>query len=290
VLLFIRQVEPFVLLEIHCHGGPEVLRLLESIFAARGIEMISAGDWDLAVHGRDRAEILDILSRCPTTRTAAIVLDQLNGAFGRALANIDALFAAARETEATAKLARLRELIPLGEHLARPWKVVVAGEPNVGKSSLVNALAGFTRSVVSPTPGTTRDVVSTTIALDGWPIELIDTAGLRETPDELEAEGIARARSACANADLTLRVVDATNLAPSEFNSGELLVINKIDLKRGASAPGECTFVSARNAIGLDLLVAAIVRHVVPSPPAAGEAVPITAGHRELIGRRGISL
>jgi tRNA modification GTPase len=73
--------------------------------------------------------------------------------------------------------------VDLGRHLTRPWRVVVAGAPNVGKSSLINALAGFTRTVVTAVPGTTRDVVATAAAIDGWPVELIDTAGLRLTGD-----------------------------------------------------------------------------------------------------------
>ena len=88
------------------------------------------------------------------------------------------------------RVERLRELVPVAEHLDRPWRVVIAGAPNVGKSSLVNALAGFARSLVSPTAGTTRDVVTTRIALDGWPIELCDTAGQRESADAVESAGI----------------------------------------------------------------------------------------------------
>ena len=73
---------------------------------------------------------------------------------------------------------------------SNPWRVVVFGAPNVGKSSLINALAGYERAIVSPTPGTTRDVVTVTTAIDGWPVQLSDTAGFRETQDELESAGI----------------------------------------------------------------------------------------------------
>src|SRR5438132_9586839 len=110
--------------------------------------------------------------------------------------------------------------------------MVNARAPNDGKSSLVNVLAGFTRSVVSPIPGTTRDVVTTRIALDGWPVELVDTAGLHDSDDALEREGMARARAVLEQADLRLWVLDAsvTPIFPSEALAFDGLVINKMDL------------------------------------------------------------
>ncbi len=85
---------------------------------------------------------------------------------------------------------------------------MVAGRPNVGKSRLLNALAGYERAIVDPTPGTTRDVVTVRTALDGWPVELADTAGLRDSDDAIESAGIALARARQADADLTLLVLD----------------------------------------------------------------------------------
>ncbi len=289
VVLFVRQIEPIVALEINCHGGPEVLRLLESLFAKRGIKVADAETWTGTIHGPEYAAILEIVARCPTIRTAAIALDQLHGACARAFVEIDTLLAANRRDDALPRIARLRDLVPVGSHLVRPWKVALVGPPNVGKSSLVNALAGFPRSVVAPTPGTTRDVVSTAIALDGWPIELLDTAGLREAGDSLEAEGIARGRSASAEADLVLRIADAT--VPEKTNAGprDLLVVNKIDLlppgiERSANF-ADALFVSARSGDGLDRLAAAIVNRLVPSPPQPGDAVPIAALHSESLDR-----
>src|SRR5206468_2220750 len=106
------------------------------------------------------------------------------------------------------------------------------GAPNVGKSSLVNALAGYQRSIVAPTPGTTRDVVATTLAIDGWPVELSDTAGLHGEGEQLERAGMARARAAAAAADLCVWVLDGS-AAPVWLGpeiTAPLTVINKIDL------------------------------------------------------------
>jgi tRNA modification GTPase len=277
VLVFYRQNDPTPIVEIHCHGGPEVVKLIERLLVARGVRPVSLAEWWTVHEGRDRAEMLDVLTRCTTARTAAIALDQLNGAFEQAI------------KEPHPDFARLLELIPLGEHLATPWKVALAGAPNVGKSSLVNALVGYTRCVVSPTPGTTRDIVTTQIALDGWPIELIDTAGLRESHDELEAAGIDRAAAAHQDADLVLWVLDATTrFAPPPLTRNSLAIINKID---AASAWDwdqipEAARVSASTGEGVERLAAAIVERLVPRPPQAGEAVPIIESQRDLVRNR----
>lgn len=242
--------------EIHCHGGTEVVRMIESLVASRGATVVSAADWA----GLRGGEMADLLSRCLTPRTAGIVLDQIAGAFDRATD---------RE--------RLRRLIPVGQHVATPWTVALVGPPNVGKSSLANALAGFARSLVAETPGTTRDVVSTLIALDGWPISLLDTAGVRAGGETLETMGIERGRAAADAADLVLRVADATGDPPGPVAANELLVINKTDCPAAWDiASREGVRVSARTGAGLEQLIAAIVSRLVPEPPSPGEGVPVT--------------
>ncbi|HEX3313792.1 MAG TPA: GTPase, partial [Gemmataceae bacterium] len=174
---------------------------------------------------------------------------------------------------------RLRELVPVAVHLDRPWRVVIAGVPNVGKSSLVNALAGFARSIVSPTAGTTRDVVTTRTALDGWPIELCDTAGQRTSTHTVESAGIERARAAAAAADCLVWVLDGSTTFV-EPGRADLVVVNKVDLPAAWHVGAAMLPVSAATGHGLDVLTRAIVDHLVPHPPEAGEAVPVTSGAR----------
>jgi tRNA modification GTPase len=166
------------------------------------------------------------------------------------------------------------------------WRVVVAGAPNVGKSSLVNALAGFRRSIVAAVPGTTRDLVTTRLAVDGWPVELADTAGLRAGAATLEEQGMERARSAVAAADVCLWILDGAD-APVWPGQEQLAahseavrpVINKVDLPaawdwgQAASA----LRVSAQTGEGLAELCEGLASWLVPDPPPPGAAVPFTA-------------
>lgn len=220
-------------LELHCHGGVAVVSFLQELFVTRGVLACS---WqDFATDGgitRLRRLAREQLIQAPTVKTAALLLDQVHGAFENTLTEILGALHHKNRRAVTGLLSRLRGTQHLGRHLVHPFRVVVAGPPNVGKSSLVNALAGFTRSVVSPVPGTTRDVVTTGIALDGWPVELIDTAGLHASADPLEKEGMARAREVIKHADVRLWVCDAS--LPAMMRPAEIAcdgtIINKIDL------------------------------------------------------------
>lgn len=255
-------------IELHCHGGVEVVRMIEQLYRERGAKPVCWNEFA-------GSEILDLLAHAPTARTAAVLLDQADGAWERWWAEMD-VAEPARRME---MLHRLDALTSLGRHLVEPWRIAIAGAPNVGKSSLVNALAGYARSVISPVPGTTRDVVTVRLAIDGWPVELIDTAGIRAAPGELERVGIERALIAILDADLRFWVLDgsATPVYP-ENRAGWHFLINKIDLPAAWDWDEEASAgrTSARTRAGLTEWCAAISRQLVPKPPVAGEAVPGT--------------
>jgi tRNA modification GTPase len=165
-------------------------------------------------------------------------------------------------------------------HLTIPWRVVIAGRPNAGKSSLLNALLGFQRSIISPQPGTTRDVVTAVTAFDGWPVELRDTAGLRESRDAIEAAGVASARREIEEADLLLLVIPANESTTEHFDFDlprrMLIVRSKADLVEAASVQPDEVAVSVITGVGLDMLVMQIMGLLMPLHPSAGAAVPIT--------------
>jgi tRNA modification GTPase len=279
VVVAARAVAPVPVVEVHCHGGREVVRMLLEAFTAQGLCSCSWQEFLRRTTADPiRAAAAAALAEARTQRTAAVLLDQYQGALSRAVAAVHAAWERSAPAEAGRLLEGLARHAVLGRHLTTPWRVVVAGAPNVGKSSLVNALAGFARCVVSPTPGTTRDVVTTLIAVDGWPIELADTAGLREEAGALEEQGIELARTAARDADLCLWLLDASGapVGPPPDLASVRVVVNKVDLPPAwdLAGAGDALHVSARTGAGLEQLCQALSRWLVPDPPGPGAAVP----------------
>jgi tRNA modification GTPase len=149
------------------------------------------------------------------------------------------------------------------ERLREGLVVAIAGPPNVGKSTLMNALARREVAIVSPHPGTTRDVIEVQLDLDGYPVTVIDTAGVRDTDDPVEQEGVRRARARAAEADLVLWLTDAATQETHRDSAAPVWVIrNKIDLDpAGQPRAAETGFgISASRGDGLAELISALVR------------------------------
>lgn len=278
VVLAVKSAEPLPLVEIHCHGGKEVVRFLTELFVADGLTPCS---WSELLHENEHTrQAAVVLAHAQTMRTASIALDQFHGAFEREWRRIATLREQANHPAAMIALQELARHAPLGRRLTTPWIVAVAGPPNVGKSSLVNALAGYQRSIVSPIAGTTRDVVGTRLAIDGWPVELQDTAGIRTSTDEIEAVGIEQAHASVRRADLCLWLLDASAppVMPQKQDPATLLIINKIDLAPAWEVERlpDALRVSCLTGQGIEELLTTISHRLVPDPPAPGSAVPFT--------------
>jgi tRNA modification GTPase len=281
VVVTVLALEPVPSVEVHCHGGREVVRMLLEDFQARGVRVCSWPEFERAgAADALQADALVALTQACTERAAAILLDQYHGALGRAIHAIEGALHRGELAEAERLTEELARYSRLGRHLTQPWRVVIAGAPNVGKSSLANALAGFARCLVSPIPGTTRDLVTTLIAVEGWPVELVDTAGLRDEAAPLEQQGIGLARDAARTADLCLWVLDASDAPVWPEGAGEnvRLVINKCDLPPAwdPHLAVAAIRISALTGAGLDDLCSAMARWLVPEVPPAGAAVPFT--------------
>lgn len=283
-------------LELHCHGGPAVLQSVVGRCLELGARAANPGEFSLRAYLNGKidlaqAEAIADLVNASTESAARAAARTLQGELsaeiarvGERLVDTRALLeanldfpeeevppTAEREVEArisglAGMLARLRERGAQGVLLGQGARAAIVGAPNVGKSSLLNRLSGEDTAIVTDIPGTTRDPVRETVALDGVRIEFVDTAGIRESPDPVETEGIARSRRAAGLADLVIRVDDPGTegqAPPVADGAPGLSVHNKIDLAgAGARRRGDDVWVSAKTGEGIDLLRAAILEKV----------------------------
>lgn len=294
-LVVCRRTEEQV--EIHCHGGQAAVGALLESLAMAGCQGMSWPEWRVSrPGGRIQSQAAEALARAATERTASILLDQFSGALDSAIDEIlhqlesgDANSLAAARTS----LDNLRSRCRLGRRLTEPFRVALAGRPNVGKSSLINALVGYRRSIVFDQAGTTRDVVTAVTALEGWPVEISDTAGLRATEDSLEQAGVLRAEQTLRDADLRVLVFDSS---PAWSNDDQALldawpdavaVHNKIDLPPADRSRPAGIDASAMTMAGIEKLAEALISRLVGDSPPPGAAVPFHASHFEVLAEAG---
>ena len=222
--------------EIHCHGGAAARQLVETAIVGEGAVMATYEEVVRVRGGHGPSAAAELaLPRALTLRGAEILLEQTLGALEREIVSIlDHL-----ESDTTSAIDRLTQLVDRalwGVKLLEPARIVIVGAPNVGKSALLNAIAGYARAIVDPNAGTTRDLVIVETAINGWLVEICDTAGLRETQDPIESAGIKLARAAAESADLIVAVFDRSQpmgQKPGELageDPGAIAVANKADL------------------------------------------------------------
>ena len=276
-------------IEIHCHGGHAAPQSVLSSLQTRGCRVLPWRQF-LGTSATIAAEAMAALTECETERTAAILLKQYGGVLVQELRRI---LQQLQSNEQNQGLARLHALIAswdFGQHLTRPWQIVVTGAPNVGKSSLVNALVGFRRSIVTDQAGTTRDLVAADTAIDGWPIRLVDTAGLRSTANVVEKQGISLARQQIRTADLVLEIHDLTvssDPQPQDLvghhETPRITVWNKIDLVDVDATAISGLLTSARTGWGIQNLIDHISQKLVGNPPALSAPVLFTSRQYQLV-------
>jgi tRNA modification GTPase len=275
-------------IEIHCHGGRAVIAAISDALVALGCVSLSPAEWAQRQEtDRLAAEAILALAESRTETAAMILLDQYRNSLRTELSALVQLLARGDASAATEAIELLLTRAELGLHLTQPWKVVIAGAPNVGKSSLANVILGYERAIVFPQAGTTRDVLTATTAIGGWPVELADVAGLRTAADTLEAEGIARALREISAADLAIYVA----ATPEPWNAALYEHVAQPDGRRLLIAHNKCDLapppsdgrpagieISAKTGFGIDNLLTAIAHALVPNPPPRGAAVPFTEG------------
>ncbi|RVT99490.1 tRNA uridine-5-carboxymethylaminomethyl(34) synthesis GTPase MnmE [Rhodovarius crocodyli] len=297
--------------ELHLHGGPAVIAAVGDALAMLGLRPAEPGEFTRRAftHGKldlTAAEGIADLIAAETEAQRRQALRQAGGALALRvrgwverltdlLARQEAFIefededlpegldaaVAADVAELRAELAAEIAGAARAEALREGVRIAILGAPNAGKSSLLNALAGREAAIVSPQAGTTRDVVETRMVMAGVPVTLSDTAGLRETDDVIEAEGVRRARAAGAGAEIVLAVFAADAPPDAEtralVEAGALAVVNKCDVVPPMMA-GQA--VSARSGMGLAQLRAALEDAVRASAGVAMEAGLTRPRHR----------
>jgi tRNA modification GTPase len=275
------------IVEIHCHGGMQASQRIIDDLKASQVKLINWATLLEQQHGIFAQELTAIVTGALTTRCLNVALAQAAGILANEINDLCQRLSlpgiAGQWPQIEAELVALLNRSRVGLRLSQPWKVVLTGPPNVGKSSLMNALLGYERSVVFDQPGTTRDVVTGLTAFFGWPCLLQDTAGLRETTDPLEADGVARAKTTVTEADCILELFDQSRPVDSATSEHEgkmiqpasprILVAHKADLPGGRPIPDDAILVSSVTRSGLKELIAAIIRRLVPVEPSPTAAM-----------------
>jgi len=304
--------------ELSCHGSPALLRLVTRWIVGGGARLAEPGEFTRRafLNGRVdlvQAEAVALMIGARTERAVALAARALAGGLAdQARAWRDTLVALIAGLEvvldfpderishdpeaARATIARLRAEVDRSVTAARHGRVVhdgisvaLVGPPNAGKSSLLNALLGRDRAIVSPTPGTTRDVVEGTVAIAGVPVRILDTAGLDVPRDPIEAEGMRRSRLAIEESDLLLVVLDSSvspdlRILEETATRARLVVLSKSDLPRHPDAADLENTVDASTVRtgGTGALLERLVQEVEQRASEAGDEGGIVTSLRQL--------
>jgi tRNA modification GTPase len=316
-------------IEIAAHGNPQILKQIVSLAIDSGARQATAGEFTMRAFLSGRIDLLQaesvadlIAAESAAFQQAAIYqlsgkLSAYIGSIRAQLLEIGALFEAytdfpdeeipqqqkadllAKLDDVTASLNRLASSYRHGEIIRAGIQIPIVGPPNAGKSSLFNAILAEERAIVTEIPGTTRDTISEKIEIEGLAVRFVDTAGLREASDQIEAAGVERSRREIAAANLLIAIFDISNTPVERIQSAlielsgktAILVINKIDLASEATL-GACTsalarynpvLLSATTLTGVDKLIAQIGSAVKESMPVSSADANVLTNKRHFV-------
>lgn len=329
VITFFQSPNSFTgedVVEISCHGSPVILRQIIDLCLRLDARMAEAGEFSLRAlaNGRmnlSQAEAIRDLIDAQTAASARQAIRQLRGELSKQLQPLkddlldviivlesalefveDDLPAVQAENiktklrEIGVKLKKMAATFQAGKLLREGLKVALVGRPNVGKSSLFNALLGQDRAIVTDIAGTTRDQLHEKLSISGIPVSLIDTAGLRETADTVEVIGVERSRRAMADADLVIVILDDSHDLTAEDKEilvqteelPRLIAVNKADLEQekvDLNGDGNILRISAKTGAGLEELQKAIIEPFRPQEIESSGFLVSDARHYDLLLR-----
>ena len=307
------------MVEIACHGGVLVSRRILAALLRRGARSAEPGEFTQRAYMNGKLDltqaeaVMDLIG-AQTELALQAAAEQLEGRLGdriralrqqllEILAHVEAYIdfpeedispdvgaaLKARMDAARAEMEAMLATAGQGRLMREGVRTVIYGAPNVGKSSLLNLLLGYERAIVNARPGTTRDVLEETVNLRGIPVRLMDTAGVRDTEDEIERQGIERTHRALERADLVLHIFDASQPPINEAPAGAgkvLRILNKEDLgEHPAWAGAEVVRISCLKNTGLDALGDAIFSAVTGGSARRDWTVAINARHQSCLER-----
>jgi tRNA modification GTPase len=289
--------------ELSCHGSPVILRRVLQMMTARGARIAEPGEFTFRAFFNKRIDLAqaqavrDVIN-AQTEYQARVATRQLEGAFSKRLtpqkeslveiivhleSSVEFVEEDISPQTASALLVKLSRIIKgldeisasfsFGRFVKEGFDLAIVGRPNVGKSSVFNRLIGIDRAIVTALPGTTRDALYESTSISGVPVRLIDTAGIRDTTDVVESIGITRSRTAIADADISLLVLDASEPLTSDDarlleqvpEERRIIALNKTDLPRRLESRSlevaprdEVVYISAMTGEGFDRLTGEI--------------------------------
>lgn len=304
--------------EIHSHGSQQIVKSIIQLYLQNGIRLASPGEFTYRayINGRldlSQAEAVSRLIKSNSDTSRRLALSQVGGGLSKLIYSFtkiikhtlvlseawidfpeedlpeeDASFLYESILKINNEISKITETFDIGRIQVEGASIMLVGEPNVGKSSLLNSLLGEDRAIVTDIPGTTRDLLEEGVFIAGLPVKLIDTAGLRNTEDKVEQEGIRRAEGKMACADLVLLLVDGTsseNFFDSYafekcINYPTFLVVTKDDLNVSdidtSKSPFPVFYISSKTGKGLEILKDSISSFLLKDTSSSSETVMLT--------------
>ena len=268
-------------IDIHCHGGDLAVKIISNSLAQYGATQCDPYEFaTYVIKNRYYADLQLAITRAPTTVTAKLLWDQPLW-HEKFLKNVAGHIAKQNSRSACSLIAQFLKWQVFGMRIIDGWSVSICGKPNAGKSSIANALLGFERVIVHDEAGTTRDSVESKTTMNGWPVRLIDTAGIRIADNQIEKQGIELAQRTAATADFVVLVVDSTTTSDEDISEQvsqfepDIVVANKCDLISFEN-PQINVVASAVRGDGIDHLIKSISDRIATLTPESNQAFPVS--------------
>ena len=268
-------------IDIHCHGGDLAIKVISNSLAANGAMECDPSEFTShIIKNRYFADLQIAITQAATMVTAKLLWDQPLW-HEKFLRKVASHIENCNSKSACKLIGQFLQWQVFGMRIIDGWSVSLCGHPNAGKSSLANALLGFDRAIVHDVAGTTRDAVESKTTFGGWPVRLIDTAGIRSSSNTIEQQGIEQAKQKTSSSDFVVLVVDSINATDEDIADQvtrfepDIVVANKCDL-RAVEHPQIDMVASATQGQGVEQLIKLLTDRIAAQAPESSQAFPVS--------------